>query len=67
MDGDAADTADSPIPTTEPTQTEGTSSITDEQWKALQNVLKDVYAYRPEPYVVTACVYSSFCLLDAKS
>ncbi|KAJ9659774.1 hypothetical protein H2201_007210 [Coniosporium apollinis] len=49
MDGDAADTADSPIPTTEPTQTEGTSSITDEQWKALQNVLKDVYAYRPEP------------------
>ena len=62
MDGEAADTADSPIPTTEPTHADGTSSITDDQWKALQNVLKNVYAHRPEPYVPLRACIGAICV-----
>ncbi|KAF2084565.1 BAH-domain-containing protein [Saccharata proteae CBS 121410] len=37
-----------PIPTTETAATDGESNVTEEQWKAMDQVLKNVYAHRIE-------------------
>jgi chromatin structure-remodeling complex subunit RSC1/2 len=40
--------SDTPMPTTETAPDGATSTVTDEEWKAMADVLTNVYAYRTE-------------------
>ena len=59
MAGRAA--SSTPVPTTETADTSGdaASTVTELEWKAMQTVLSNIYAYRTEEWVLR-CRYPGF-------